>query len=110
MRRGKLSSLSKHITVLYWQDLTFVLRIPTGYRPRTAKLFFDNNKSKYEVKFLGYLKIQHLHQIILSLTDQSDDIDFIEKDATIFAKLTQYLDDKSLSLVMRDAKDDGRKA
>ena len=36
-------------------------------------------------------------------------MDFIEKNATVFAKLIQYLDDKSL-LVMRDVKDDGWKA
>ena len=63
-------------------------RIPTGYWPRAAKLFFDGDESKYElweVKYLGYLRIQHLHQILLSLTDQSDDIDFLEKNTTVFA-------------------------
>ena len=58
-------------------------RIPIGCGPRAAKLFFsDSDESKYElreVKFLGYLRIQHLHQIILSPTDQSDDMDFVEK-------------------------------
>ena len=62
------------------------------------------------MKFLDYLRIQHLHPIILSPTDQSDDIDFVEKNATLFAELIQYLDDKSLSLVIRDAWDNGRKA
>ena len=81
-----------------------------GYGPRAAKLFFfffDGDESKYElweVKFLGYLRIQHLHQIILSPTDQS------EKNATVFARLIQYLDNKSLSLVIRNAQDNGRKA
>ena len=37
-------------------------------------------------------------------------MDFIEKNATIFTKLIQYLDDKSLSLVIRDTWDNGRKA
>ena len=41
------------------------------------------------MKFLGYLRIQHLHQIILSPTDQRDDMDFIEKNATVFAELIQ---------------------
>ena len=88
-------------------------RIPTGYGPRAAKLFFDGNESKYELwemKFLGYLRIQHLHQIILSPTNQSDDMDFIEKNVNVFTKLIQYLDDKSLSLVIRDVWDNGRKA
>ena len=59
---------------------------------------------------MRYLRIQHLHQIILSPTDQSDDIDFVEKNATVFAELIQYLDDKSLSLVIRNTRDNGRKA
>ena len=73
-------------------------RISTGYEPRATKLFFDDDESKYElweVKFLGYRRIQHL-LIILSLTDQIDDIDFVEKNATVFAELIHYLDDKSL--------------
>ena len=37
-------------------------------------------------------------------------MDFIEKNATIFAELIQYLDDKSLLLVIRDVRDNGRKA
>ena len=54
-------------------------QISTGYGARTAKLFFDGDESKYElceVKFLEYLSIHHLHQIILSLTDKSGDMDF----------------------------------
>ena len=62
------------------------------------------------MKFLGYLRIQHLHQIILLPIDQSDGMDFVEKNATIFAKLIQYLDNKSLSLLIRDAQNNGRKA
>ena len=41
--------------------------------------------------------------MILSPTDQSDDMNFVEKNATVFAEFIQYLDDKSLSLVIRDA-------
>ena len=57
-------------------------QIPTGYGARVSKLFFDGDESKYElweVKFLEYLRIQHLHQIVLLPTDQSDDMDFVEK-------------------------------
>ena len=88
------------------------IRIPAGYGPRAAKLFYGD-ESKYELweaKFLGYLRIQHLHQVIQSPTDQSDDMDFIEKNVTVFAGLIQFLDDKSLSLVIRDARDNGKKA
>ena len=37
-------------------------------------------------------------------------MDFVEKNATEFAELIRYLDYKSLSLVIRDAWDNGRKA
>ena len=87
--------------------------IPTDYGHKAAKLLFEGDKSKYElweVKFLGHLRIQYLHQIILSPTDQSDDMEFVEKNATVFTKIIQYLDDKSLSLVIRNARDNRRKA
>ena len=61
------------------------------------------------MKFLGYLRIQFLHQIIMLPTDQNDDIDIVENNATVFAELIQYLNDKSLSLVTRVARDNGRK-
>ena len=47
---------------------------------------FDGDESKYELwemKFLGYLRIQHSHQIILSPIDQSDDMAFVEKNAIL---------------------------
>ena len=37
-------------------------------------------------------------------------MDFVEKNKTVFVTLIQYLDDKILSLVIRDPKDNGRKA
>ena len=37
-------------------------------------------------------------------------MDFVEKNATVFAELIQYLDNKSLSLVIRDAQNNERKA
>ena len=52
---------------------------------------------------MGYLRIQH------TPTDQSDDMDFVEKNATVF-ELIQYMDNKSLLFVMRDVQDNGRKA
>ena len=36
-------------------------------------------------------------------------MDFVKKNATILAEFIQYFDDKSLSLVIRDAQDTGRK-
>lgn len=85
----------------------------TGYGPsssRFARLIFDGDEEKYEqweVKFLGYLRLQKLKDVILTPEDEEVDPD---KNAEVFAEMIQFLDDKSLSLIMRDALDDGRKA
>ncbi|XP_061748966.1 uncharacterized protein LOC133547165 [Nerophis ophidion] len=89
-------------------------RNPTGYGPRHAtggrwqRLVFDGDEDNYklwEVKCLGRMRLEGLKDTILS----SGEVD-PEKNAECFAELIQFLDDKSLSLVMRDAADDGRKA
>ena len=59
------------------------------------------------MKFLGYMRIQKLHETILAKPDEQIEAG---KNAEAFAELVQCLDDRSLSLVIRDAKDDGRKA
>ena len=87
----------------------------TGYGPRHGsgryeRLMFDGDERKYEqweVKFLGYMTLQKLKDTILAAND--GDVDQ-GKNELAFAELIQFLDDKSLSLVMRDARDDGRKA
>ena len=79
-----------------------------GYGPRVGhRLIFDGNPDKYElweIKFIGHLRLQKLYDV---LTSDSPDA---EKNANIFAELVQLLDDRSLSLVMRDAVDDGKNA
>ena len=78
----------------------------TGYGPR-CRLIFDGDEEKYElweVKFLGHLRIQKLHGVLSAGTPDPD------KNARVYAELVQLLDDTSLSLVIRDAKDDGKKA
>ena len=40
---------------------------------------------------------------------EENDVD-VARNANVFAEIVQCLDDRSLTLVMRDAKDDGRKA
>ena len=75
---------------------------------RWQRLVFDGDENNYElweVKFLGHLRIIGLKDTILS-ADEPDP----ETNAECYAELIQFLDDKSLSLVMRDAADDGRKA
>ena len=58
------------------------------------------------MKFLGYMRLQKLKDVILS---EEEDVDQ-EKNEEAFAELIQFMDDRSLSLVMRDAVNDGRAA
>jgi gag-polypeptide of LTR copia-type len=89
----------------------------TGYGPspssssvgRWNRLYFDGDERKYEqweIKFLGYMRLQKLKDTILPSEDEPDPA----KNEEAFAELIQFLDDRSLSLVMRDAIDDGRRA
>ena len=83
----------------------------TGYGPRRG-LLFDGNESKYElweVKFLGYMRLQKLYKVFVRDASEKDPPD-ASTQADAFAELVQCLDDRSLSLVIRDARDDGRKA
>ena len=86
----------------------------TSYGPRTARPFFDGNEETYElceVKFVGCLRLQNLHDAILQPGEGGLAADKLDagKDAEAFPKLTLSIDDRSLSLVLQDAKDDGRK-
>ena len=86
---------------------------PTGYGPRIKVPIFDGNEDKYnlwEVKFLGFMRIQKLHDVITNQEGGALSEEDSRKNADAFAELVQVLDDRSLSLVMRDAKDDGRSA
>ena len=64
----------------------------------------ENNFELWEVRFLGHMRMLGLKDRILS-TDDPD----LEKNEECYAEI-QFLDDKSLSLVMREAVDDGSKA
>ena len=77
-----------------------------GYGSR-CRLLFHGEGEKYElweVKFLGYLRTVKLHDVVTA------DEPTAEKNAQVFAELVQLLDDTSLSLVIRDAKDKGKEA
>ena len=83
----------------------------TGYGPSNQwqNITFDGDERKFELwetKFLGYMKLRKLKDVLVSEDDEVDE----EKNETAFAELIQFLDERSLSLVMRDARDDGRKA
>ena len=82
----------------------------TGYGPRKG-LVFNGDKSKFElweVKFLGHMSLQKLYDIFIPSPSEKE-LD-AAKNADAFAELVQCLDDRSLSLIIREAKDDGRKA
>ena len=89
----------------------------TGYGPSTSttrwhRLNFDVDETKYELweaKFLGYLSLKDLKKAILPAEATETDPDDV-KNEQAYAELIQFLDDVSLSLVIREAKDDGRKA
>jgi len=84
---------------------------PIGYGPR-MRLLFDGDERKYElweVKFLGFMRLQKLHDVIVPVEGETEPPN-AEKNAEAFAELIQCLDDRSLSLVIRDARNDGRKA
>ena len=83
----------------------------TGYGPRRT-LIFDGDESKYElweVKFLGYMRLQKLYNVVVK-KDGETTAPEAEANARAFAELVQCLDDRSLALVIREAKDDGRKS
>ena len=83
---------------------------PSSSRIRRYRLEFDGDESKYElweVKFLGHLRLQKLYNVVAAAPGAEVDED---KNAEVFAELVQCLDDRSLSLVIREAKDNGRKA
>ena len=82
----------------------------TGYGGPGKCLIFDGDERKFElwqVKFMGFLRLQKLHDVVMA-ADPSD-VDE-EKNAEVFALLVQCLDDRSISLIIRESKDDGRKA
>ena len=65
---------------------------------------FNGDETKYElweVEFFGYLRLQKLYDVIV-LGDEAPEAKS--------AELVQCLDDRSLSLVIRDAKNYGQKA
>ena len=84
-----------------------------------SRLVFDGDERNYELwetKFLAHLRLQGLKGTILKEPvsnedgDEEESDDDAEKNAEAYAELIQFLDDRSLSLVMREAADNGRRA
>ena len=72
------------------------------------RLYFDGDETKFELwemKYIGYLRLHKLSDVV-ALQAGSDVPDDAVHNADVFAKLIQCLDDRSLTLVMRDAIDD----
>ena len=75
----------------------------TGYGPSNLwqNLVFDGNEKKFElweIKVLGYMKLKKLKNIFTSADDITE-----EQNETASAELIQFLDERSLTLVMREA-------
>ena len=91
----------------------------TGYGPSSVPsnqfqhLMFNGDERRFdqwEVRIMGYLTIKKLKKVVIP-----DDVNNLPEDDAlnnelVFAQICQFLDETSLSLVMRDARDDGRKA
>ena len=86
----------------------------TGYglpsNSRYQNLQFNGDEREYEIweaRFLGYM-------LLKNLDETADPNSTVEADAVknkqVYAELIQFLDKRSLSLIMRDAKDKGREA
>ena len=81
----------------------------TGYGPSSmiANLQFDGDDQKYEmweVKFMSLMRIKKLHNVFTAAHPN------VDQNAQAFAQLSLLLDPRSLALVMRDARDNGKEA
>ncbi|GAB1597271.1 hypothetical protein Ahia01_000003500 [Argonauta hians] len=89
----------------------------TGYGTQPAYVnhvrhIFTGDERYYEiweVKFYGLMRLKGLSNILGNLDEEQNNIDN-DKNSDLFAELTQSLDDKSLCLIIRDARNNGRKA
>ena len=91
-----------------------------GYGPRAmldtryGRLRFSGNDQDFEAweeVFLGHMRRLKMKSVILPAQDGvADPEDFASKNEEAYAELIQFLDPRSLALVMREARDDGRAA
>ena len=91
----------------------------TGYGPsansRYQNLHFHGDERKYEMwetRFMGYVLMKGLKDTIDPKPDGSGNVSPADpvKNEQSYAELIQWLDEKSLSIVVRNARDDGREA
>ena len=88
---------------------------PSGYQ-RQQRLYFDGDPNSFQIwetRFLAYLYTldETVHTAISPKEEgKNDAADFPKKNRRAYAELVQVLDERSLQLIMRVAKDDGRLA
>ena len=83
-----------------------------GTSSRESHLMFNGDERQYEqweTRFLGYLKIKKLKDVVAPLPGQAAVTD-PSLNEQVYAELCQFLDSTSMQLIMRDAKDDGKEA
>ena len=90
---------------------SLIMENSIGYGPRSQwqNLMFDGDERKYELwetKILGYLRLKGLKETVLKPPAEGSE----EKNKNAYAELIQFLDDRSLGLVMTEAKDSGYEA
>ena len=89
----------------------------TGYGPSPSsdkyhKLQFDGDREKYEIweiRFLAHLRTLNIRDVITA-EDAPEAAADIRKNERAYSEMVNFLDDTSLSLIMRDAADNGREA
>ena len=75
-----------------------------------SRLLFDRDEERYKIwktKFFSHLRSLGLKDVILGVNLPGEDNERNEK---AYAKVAQFLDGKSLLLIMREAADNERKA
>ena len=102
---------------LKWAFFYFYFSSSSRCYGPSVRPVFEGDERKYEiweVKFLSYLRLKKLRETILTPLAESASAETRAtdegKNADAFSELILRLDDRSLSLVMRDASNDGRKA
>ena len=87
----------------------------SGYGPSALcrKNYFNSETDDFElweVKFVAFLRLNKLHSVLTTDPTADTRATYTDLNEQVFAALVQCIDDKSLSLIIRDAKDDGKKA
>ena len=90
-------------------ESSIMFHVSKGYGP-SPRLNFDGEEKNYEqweLKLLAYMKLRKLKDVI---NPDSNTIHSMDAKEEAFSELIQLLDERSISLIMRDARDDERKA